>query len=119
MNTVFILLVATLAVLLVGGLASTVALTVRALFAIPTTALTALLSMLSTTQLRVAVGIARTRSALAFRTAAGPPAPAYSLWDALAPLVYAVFAVMIVGGDLVLASLRFGALLGLPSASSR
>jgi hypothetical protein len=54
---------------------------------------------------------ARARHALAYGAETSGVAAA---WDVVAPLVYLVLLVVVLGGDVVLASLRFGALLGLP-----
>lgn len=53
----------------------------------------------------------RTLSGLAY----GPrDTTAAALWDVLAPLVYVALFALIAAGDLVLAGLRFGAMLGIP-----
>lgn len=82
---------------------------------LPFSALAALGAMLTSAQRHVAGSIATTRQTLAYPASEdrikAPPRPA--TWDAIGPFIYFGLLVVILTGDLVLASLRFGALLGI------
>ena len=111
MRVVGLILAAVAAVLLFAGLRPELERLVQAVVGLPAALLAAVRDAARGAGAGVRGVVERSRAALAH----GPETPGVApAWDVVAPLVYLVLLVVLFGGDVVLASLRFGALLGLP-----
>jgi hypothetical protein len=112
-NTLLLILGAVVGSLLLGGWRPRLSRLVWATFGTVAGLVTAGAAVLASARMFLVGGIVRTRAALAYQPRDGYEQTS-SAWDVLAPLVYGLFASAILAGDLVLAGLRFAALLGIP-----
>ena len=111
MQTLGIVLAALAAVVLVAALRQPLEHVIRAVVELPIRALTAGRGAVTAARVHIQDTATRSRAALGYGSTAEAPG---SAWDVTAPLVYLVLLAVILYGDVVLASLRFGALLGIP-----
>lgn len=113
MGTVLIGVLACAVILGLGGLRPVLRGLVHTVFSAVTDVLAGLAHRLETVREAVTGSIVALCAALAYGDEG--PSPVAPAWNVLAPVVYGCCAVLIVLGDLVLAGLRFGALLGFPA----
>ncbi|WP_298799377.1 hypothetical protein [Pseudonocardia sp. 73-21] len=113
MNTLMLIFGVVVVLLLLGGWRLRLSRLIWALFGVVAGIVIAGAAVLVCARAFLVSGVARTRAALAFQSTGGVE-HAPSAWDVIGPLVYSLFATAILAGDLVLAGLRFGALLGIP-----
>ena len=111
MQTLGIVLAALAAVVLVAALRQPLEHVIRAVVELPIRALTAGRGAATAARVHIQDTATRSRAALGYGSTAEARG---SAWDVTAPLVYLVLLAVILYGDIVLASLRFGALLGIP-----
>ena len=109
MRSVGLFLAAVVAIVLLAGLRLALEHLVRAVAGLPADLLAAGRDAARTARAGQLEIVARGRAALAY--GGGDTS---SAWDVTAPLVYLLLLAVILSGDVVLASLRFGALLGIP-----
>jgi hypothetical protein len=102
-------LAAVLALLLVAGLRTALEQVVRAVAALPAALLATGCGAAHSARTGLLGVVARARAALAYGDA-----DAAGAWDVAAPLVHLLLLVVVLVGDVALAGLRFGALLGIP-----
>ena len=109
MRFVGLLLAAVLAIVFVAGVRAALEHLVRAVAGLPADLLATARGAVHSGRAGLLGVVARARAALAYGDA-----DAADAWDVTAPLVHLLLLAVILAGDVVLACLRFGALLGIP-----
>lgn len=111
MQTLGWILLVIVGIVVAGSVRQPVEQLLRAILGLPSRLLDSARSGLDRASSAVRGAGERARAGLAYGQAITGSSPA---WDVVAPLVYLVLLIPIAAGDLVLAGLRFGALLGIP-----